>query len=144
MKRMMVITFSFLLVVVSTGTQGRSQATRQAGSGCPVNPVGFCETETLETIRGQVLKISRVTTGQGTGAGIYWLVKTSTGTMDVHLGPAWYLGAQKFTVQLGDRVEIKGLQTNRNGKPVLLASEIRRGNQVLMLRDARGIPLWRR
>jgi hypothetical protein len=42
----------------------------------------------------------------------------------------------------GDQVEVKGVRTTIAGKPVVLAAEVKKGDNVLVLRDANGVPVW--
>jgi len=42
----------------------------------------------------------------------------------------------------GDKVEVKGVRTNLAGKPVVIAAEVKKGDKVLVLRDAAGVPVW--
>jgi hypothetical protein len=42
----------------------------------------------------------------------------------------------------GDKIEVKGSRITYQGKPAIIAAEIHKGDEVLMLRDANGIPMW--
>ena len=44
---------------------------------------------------------------------------------------------------VGDRVDIRGSRVSVEGKPTLIAAEVRKGNETLRLRDDQGLPLWR-
>ena len=39
-------------------------------------------------------------------------------------------------------MEIKGVRTTYWGKPVIIAAEVKKGDNVLVLRDANGVPVW--
>ena len=41
-----------------------------------------------------------------------------------------------------DKVEIKGSRVTMQGQPVLIAAEVKKGDETLKLRDDAGIPLW--
>jgi hypothetical protein len=45
-------------------------------------------------------------------------------------------------IAVGDRIEVKGSKVTMAGKPALIATEARKGSEVLALRDAEGIPAW--
>jgi hypothetical protein len=60
----------------------------------------------------------------------------------VHLGPQWYLENQDVKIEPGDRVEITGSRVTVQGKPTIIAAEVRKGDEVLQLRDAAGVPVW--
>jgi hypothetical protein len=44
----------------------------------------------VETIRGEVTSVDRITPAKGMSGGIHMLVKTDKETISVHLGPSWY------------------------------------------------------
>jgi len=39
-------------------------------------------------------------------------------------------------------VEVKGSRISIQGQPTIIACEVKKGNNVLKLRDDRGMPLW--
>jgi hypothetical protein len=96
----------------------------------------------VETISGEVTKVDRITPGKGMSGGIHMLVKTDKETVSVHLGPSWYLENQDVKIEPKDKVEVKGSRVTFGGKPALIASEVRKGNEVLTLRDESGFPTW--
>ena len=69
-------------------------------------------------------------------------VKTDKETIVVQLGPSWYLDQQKMTFAPNDTLQITGSRVTFDGKPALIAAEMKEGSQSLKLRDANGIPLW--
>jgi hypothetical protein len=97
---------------------------------------------TIETIRGQVVGTNTFTPMRGMSQGMQLLVKTGNQTIPVHLGPAWYLNKQDFSIKNGDEVEITGSRINFSGSPAIIAAEVRQGGKVLKLRDNNGIPVW--
>ena len=99
---------------------------------------------TVETISGEVLEVKRILKKKRRGHGIHLLVKTSGETISVHVGPSWYLEEQKIDFQKSDQVVITGSRVTFEGKPAIIASEIKKGDMVLVLRDQNGIPLWSR
>lgn len=70
------------------------------------------------------------------------LLKTRDGSVTVLLGPVWYMRQQQFPLNVGDTWEVAGFKTTMDGKPALAAREVKKGAQVLKLRDERGQPLW--
>ena len=60
----------------------------------------------------------------------------------MHLGPAAFAKEKGFAVAVGDQLVITGSRITLEGDTVLLAREIKKGDQTLTLRDASGRPLW--
>ena len=114
---------------------------RRLGSGEP-----YCrhfDTNTVTTISGEVVKVGRVKPLKEMGPGIHLELKTEgEPNVDVHLGPAWFIENQDTKILAGDRIQVKGSRTKIEGKPVLIASELRKNEDVLTLRDADGRPVW--
>lgn len=63
-------------------------------------------------------------------------------TIEVHLGPQWYLENQEVPLAAGDTVRVKGSKVTFNGKPAIIAVEVKKGDATLTLRDAKGYPSW--
>jgi hypothetical protein len=70
------------------------------------------------------------------------VLETDKENVPVHLGPAWYVDRQKFEIRPGDRIDVRGSRVSVDGKPAIVAAEIRKGEQKLELRNASGVPLW--
>ena len=79
---------------------------------------------------------------KGMGMGVHLMLKTEAETVDVHLGPLWYLESQDADLKAGDAIEVRGSRIQIDKKPAIIAIEIKRGDDVLVLRDADGIPRW--
>lgn len=97
---------------------------------------------TVETVTGKVAAVNKMTPMKGMGAGIHLDLKTDKETVSVHLGPAWYIERQDTVVEKGDQLEVTGSRATVGGKPAIIAAEVKKGDQVLKLRDANGIPVW--
>jgi hypothetical protein len=67
---------------------------------------------------------------------------TDKETIQVHLGPEWYIGRLDARIVKGDAVEVKGSRVTVAEKPVIIAAEIKKGDNLLLLRDSAGIPVW--
>lgn len=96
----------------------------------------------VETITGEVTSVDRITPVKGMSGGIHMNVKTDKETISVHLGPAWYLENQDVKIETKDKVEVKGARTTFAGKPAIIAAEVKKGDEVLKLRDDNGFPVW--
>ncbi|MBY0279342.1 DNA-binding protein [Candidatus Binatia bacterium] len=120
--------------VVAYAVQASAQPGRAARTWDP---------QTVETVSGEVTEVQRVAMPHGKAHGVHLVLKTdATAALGVHLGPAWYVDRQPVKIAQGDRVTIKGSRVTIDGKSVLLAAEVQKGDQALVLRDANGIPKW--
>ncbi len=98
--------------------------------------------KSMETLSGEVVKVDRIAPLKGMSYGIHLLVKTDKETIAVHLGPAWYMENQDIRIKPGDKVEITGSRITFEGKPAIIAAEVRKGDEILKLRDENGYPVW--
>ncbi len=98
--------------------------------------------KTVETITGQVVKVDRVTPVRGMSGGLHLVVKTDKEEVSVHLGPLWYLENQDVKIEPKDTVEIRGSRVTVQGKPAIIAAEVKKGDETLTLRDEAGVPVW--
>ena len=101
------------------------------------------DTDTVESVTGTVQSIE---TRQFRGHSFVALeLKTSDGTLLVHLGPSDYLDQQSLKLTPGDAVSIKGSKMAMQGREMMVAAEVTKGGAVMKLRDpATGTPLWPR
>lgn len=96
----------------------------------------------VETISGEVTAIDRITPMKGMSGGVHMNVKTDRETISVHLGPGWFLENQDVKLEAKDKVEVKGARATFGGKPAIIAAEVKKGDEVLKLRDDSGFPVW--
>jgi hypothetical protein len=98
--------------------------------------------KTVETVTGEVVAVDIITPVKGMSYGIHLMLKTDKETISIHLGPGWYLENQDIKIVLKDTVEIKGSRITFEGKPAIIAAEVKKGDDLLKLRDENGIPVW--
>ena len=98
--------------------------------------------QTVETISGTVESMEKFKPMRGMHSGVHLTVKTTEGIVLVHLGPDWYIERQDVKFAKGDKVEVKGSKVTFNGKPAIIAQEIKMDGGTLILRDDSGIPEW--
>ncbi|HEX2328170.1 MAG TPA: hypothetical protein VHN74_05575 [Candidatus Angelobacter sp.] len=77
-------------------------------------------------------------------AGTHLIVKTSTGNMEVGLGPSQFLQDQKLELKKGQSVEILGAKMAHQQAPVFVARQITAEGKTFNLRDEKGVPAWPR
>ena len=100
--------------------------------------------KTIKTISGKVIKIDQVPEfGFGFQMQLTVFIAKNE-ILVVYLGPAYYLIGpwQAKHIKLGDEVTVSGSQVTLSGAPFMIATTVKRGNEVLRLRDKDGIPAW--
>jgi peroxiredoxin len=95
------------------------------------------------TLTGTVAVVERCTPLEGMSPGVAVTVNEGSRARRVHLGPAWYVESRAVKIRAKDKITVSGVSVRLNGKPVVLAREVRRGKDVLALRSARGEPRWK-
>ena len=96
-----------------------------------------------QTISGQVVSIETSAPIPGMAPGMQLLVQTDDGkSTRVQVGPAWYMERQDLNVKENTHVQVTGARAEIEGQPVLMAREVQFDGQVIMLRDAQGMPMW--
>jgi len=98
---------------------------------------------TVETVSGEVVSVEPGGHGQGPNLGVQLELKTDKGTLEVHLAPAPYIEHQGMKIEPKDKIEVKGSRVAVGNKTLLLAAQVKKGDQTLKLRDDKGMPLWR-
>ncbi len=138
----------FITAVVATCVAGscwfgaaHAQQGPKGGAGTPGTGRMY-DPKTVETVSGEVVSMDPVTSARGTGYGVHLTLKTDKETISIHLGPGWYIDAQKIKIAPKDAITVKGSRITFEGKPAIIAAEITKGEQVLKLRNESGIPAW--
>ena len=100
--------------------------------------------KTVESLSGEVVSVQKVHGAQGgRGYGVHLMLKGDKEDIAVHLGPSWYLDKHGLRIAPGDRIEVRGSRITFQGKPAIIAAEVKKGDQSLKLRDDNGLPAWR-
>jgi hypothetical protein len=130
---------SFILVNESSAQRG----IQQRGGWGPGGQYGrMYDTKTVETIIGEVVSVDTFSPIEGMCCSIRSLVKTGKETISIHLGPRWYVEKQKIKITPKDKIEVKGSRISFKGEPAIMAAEIKKGEEILKLRDEKGFPFW--
>jgi hypothetical protein len=138
-----VLIATMAVATVSFAQPGPGMMWRGSGGWGPGTPYSrMYDPKTVETISGEVISLSPITPRKGMSSGIHMNVKTDKETISVHLGPSWYLENQDVKIEPKDKVEVTGSRITFEGKPAIIAAEVRKGDEVLKLRDDNGFPVW--
>lgn len=98
--------------------------------------------KTVETVTGEVLEITYFTPRITTRQGIHLKLKSGADILFVHLGPRWFIENQDILIFEGDTVTVKGSRITFEDRPAIIAASVQKGDDVLMLRDDSGFPVW--
>lgn len=150
MKKVVGGIFVVVFVAVATVALGQPwQGWKNCGGWCaeygggPGRQAGMYDPAKVETLTGEVTSVEQVSPGRRMGQGIGLKLKTANGVILVHLGPQWYIERQgDIKIAAGDAVEIKGVKVERKIGTIFIAAEVKKGNDVLKLRDENGYPAW--
>lgn len=119
------------------------------GPGGQAGPRGFAPADaprynpdTVTTLRGAVTAVEVLPEGGGRRGGLHLTLHHDGKTIEVHLGPSWFVEKEAFKPGKGDTVEITGSLVGKEGGSYLIAREVKKGDKVLKLRDEQGFPLW--
>ena len=136
-----VLVFVFTATFASTEPwKGKWRGSGGWGPGTPYHQV--YNPAAAETLTGEVVRIDKTVPMKRMDYGIALVVKTDKETIPVLLGPGWYIERLDKPFAVGDKVEIRGVRTTFSGQPTIIAAEVKKDDQALVLRDASGIPVW--
>jgi sporulation protein YlmC with PRC-barrel domain len=101
----------------------------------------------IVTIRGTVESIGKFYPEDGAAPGLRLRIKTDKGeTYTVHCGPNNWVERQELKLYYGDDVTVVGSKTEAGVfglREVLLATEVKKGDKTLTVRDKDGKPSWK-
>ena len=100
--------------------------------------------KTVQTIGGNVLSVEKTTPPKRRGYLVELMLQTGNETIPVRLGPAWYVDHQTPRIEANDMITVTGSRVMLDGRSAIVAAVINKGNEVLRLRDANGMPFWPR
>jgi hypothetical protein len=70
------------------------------------------------------------------------LVKMGADTVDVYLCPGPFLEDMGVTFKKGDEISLTGSKVKQDASEMILAREVVKGTDALVLRDDTGAPIW--
>jgi hypothetical protein len=126
---------SLLLAGVSWGQTGPREG---KGGG----PSGLYNPQTVVTVSGVVVSMTPPAVKSGLPYLMYLILQTGEGKITVFLGPNLYVDKQPVQIKALDRIQVTGSKVTWEGAPVILAAEVKKGDQVLKLREPDGAPVW--
>jgi hypothetical protein len=146
MKKIGILIVMFAILSLFIATESIAQRGMEwrgsGGWGAGTHYSRMYDPKTVETISGEVVSVDKITPTKGMSYGVHLMVKTDKETISVHLGPGWYIENQDTKIEPKDGVEVKGSRIAIEGKPAIIAAEVKKGDKILKLRDENGFPAW--
>jgi len=133
MNTLKLLSLSFVAAALATTAYAQG-GSRQGGGN--YNPA----TET--TLTGTIDSVNTMPSQGRGGGGLHLVLTSSSGPIEVHVGPASFVSSKNVTFAKGDALTVVGSKVTMAGQDVVIAREIKKGDQVLTLRAAKGFPLW--
>jgi hypothetical protein len=124
-----------LVLAGSSSVEARSPG---AGGGRIYDPA------TVTTLSGTVTGVDVVPGRGGRSGRLHVTVESSERSVNVHLGPSWFLDQEGFKVAKGDAISVTGSLVDSGNAKALIAREVQIGGKTLKLRDNQGTPVWSR
>ncbi len=139
-----VLSFGILCLLLSAiawgqGRKGPQEADRWEPAG---QYARMFDPKNLETFSGEVTAVDQLKPGYGMSDRVWLGLKTDKHVILVILGPTWFHKTRDFKIDPGDRLEVKGSMITGMEEPLFIATEVKKGDQVLKLRDDSGYPVW--
>ncbi len=139
MKRNLMFTGALFTIVMFAAAAVFAQGMR--GKGRPGAFHGY-DAKTVETVSGEIVSIDTTKRVRWPGhEGTHLVVKTEKESIEVFLGPAFFL-KDKITLAKGDTVEVTGSRVTYRNATGLIARLIKKGEVSVELRKEDGTPLW--
>jgi hypothetical protein len=105
-------------------------------------PNNLYDPQTVTTISGVVVSLTPPQAEAGLPYLAYLTLRTEKEKIKVFLGPSLYVDKLPAQIKVLDKIQVTGSKITWKGKPVILAAEVKKGDQVLKLRDPNGKPAW--
>jgi len=140
----LVLSIGVLCLLPSTNAWGQGRTGPQGKDRW--EPAGqyarMFDPKNLETFTGEVTTVDQLIPGYGMSDRVWLGLKTDKHMILVILGPTWFHKVQNFKIEPKDQLEVKGSMITGMEEPMFIATEVKKGDQVLKLRDESGYPVW--
>jgi len=147
MVRKVTIVYTGLALVILGSIFGYAGDDRGMGgweSDSPFNKL--YNASEMDSFKARVVKITKIVPMPGMSPGVAIYVKESDNdeVIEVQVCPTWYMKPGSIGLKRGDRVKIRGVWAEIDGKDVFIASKIKKGSYfVLKVRLTKdGKPFW--
>lgn len=139
----MILVLTFLCTTGSFARNGpgyKWQGSGGWGMGSPYQRMW--DRSKIETVKGTVDAVETIAPMEGMQNAVVIVLSTPKETIPVHLGPQWYIERLDLEIRKGDIITVRGSRTTCEGKPIIIAGGIEKGDQGVILRSDTGVPAW--
>jgi hypothetical protein len=141
------VVFAILFLCLSGPTGVHAGSQKDMGGwerGSPYNKL--YDASEVDAFKASIVKVTEIVPMPGMSPGIVLHVKEAADdeVIVVQVCPTWYMKSGGIGLKRGDRVKVRGVWAEINGKDVFMASKIKKGNYfVLKVRLSKdGTPFW--
>jgi hypothetical protein len=127
-----------LCLVLPGASWGQPSPVEGKGGG----PGNLYNPKSVVTVAGTVVSMTSAPVKTGLPHLVYLTLQTGEGKITIFLGPSLYVDNLPVQIKILDRIQVTGSKIMWEGSPVILAAEVKRGDEVLKLRDSNGVPVW--
>ena len=99
----------------------------------------------FEKIRAWVVRVKEVVPMPGMSPATALDIREGAYTFEVHLCPTWYRNPSEIRLKKNERVKLKGVWAEINGKDIFMASKIKKDPDVEIIKvrlTKDGTPFW--
>jgi len=99
----------------------------------------------FEKIRGYVVRIKEVVPMPGMSPGTILEMREGAYIHEIHLCPTWYRKPSEIRLKKNERIKIKGVWAEINGKDIFMASKVKKDpdTEIIKVRLTKdGTPFW--
>jgi hypothetical protein len=129
---------SILSLLLAGASWGQTSPREGKGGG----PSGLYDRQTVVTVSGIVISLTPPQAEAGLPYLAYLTLRTEQEKIKVFLGPNLFVDKLPVKIKVLDNIQVTGSKVTWEGKPVILAAEIKKGDQILKLREPDGAPVW--
>lgn len=130
--------FIILCLALTAESWGQTTSAEVKGDG----PGNLYNPQSVVTVVGTVVSMTPPQVKQGLPYLVYLTLQAKEGKITIFLGPSLYIDKLPVQIKVLDKVIVTGSKITWQGSPVILAAEVKRGKDVLKLRDPNGVAVW--
>ncbi len=134
-----------MLTAIAPGIGHAQQKEEYAGWGKTSEYNSHYDAAESDDFKGVVEDIVDVAPMPGMAPGVALVVKDQDDdVVTAHLGPKGFVKLDSISLKKGDKIKLKGVWAEINGKDIFMASKIKKGDNVeLKVRRTKdGVPFW--